>query len=421
MLCNAMKKKNCFRFLALVLCISLLAGAFAGCKEEQKEEGVNAIRGLELTASQEPLVRWHGRYEYKSDMVMLYHTASGFTVEFYGTELKATFFHQATETGGSDIFYNVAVDDEVIPTAAPERTVCLTDEEMTKTVTLVSGLEEGRHTLTCLKMSEPNDAVTGILDITTDGHFVPRNQEQDQAKLKFMFICASGGSGYGSLVSTEGKNNISRTRANSSSLHAFNYLTARMYDAEVQFVAQAGWGLTFPENRSIYDVFDHTGILGYSENAGEKNSVKGAQTTAKWDHSQWVPDVIILNIGGNDTTQSTFVQADYQKDVVALVRRLHELYPNAVMLWTRTDGSKCGTYAISALMNEGIIKEGYIAEAVIPQVGDDGTYGASAHNSLQTHIDTAQILADYLSDLYNLEPMRENVTMDDYKDVVITG
>ncbi len=391
-----------------------------GCREEQEAEGVKTLEGAALVSAEQNFVRWQGRYEYKADMVMLYHTATGFTVDFYGTELKATFFHQATETGGSDIFYNVAVDGEIIPVAAPERTICLPDAELSKTVTLVEGLEEGHHSLTCLKMSEPNDALTGILNISTDGKFLPRNAEQDASKLKFMFICASGGSGYGSLVSTEGKNSIERTRANSSSLHAFNYLTARMYDAEVQFVAQAGWGLTFPQKRAISQVFDYTGILGYSETEGEKNSVKGAQTTAKWDHSQWIPDVIIFNIGGNDTKQSNFSQADYQKDVIGLVQKLHELYPDAVMLWTRTDGSKCGTYAISALMNEGILKEGYIAEAIIPQVGDDGSYGASAHNSLKTHIATAQILADYLEDLYNLPPMRENVSMDDYKDVVIT-
>ena len=122
-----------------------------------------------------------------------------------------------------------------------------------------------------------------------------------------MFVCASGGSGYGSLVCVP-QDTIKRSTANSSSLHSFNYLTARQFGADVQYVAQAGWGVHFPTTKSIWQAFDHVGILGYSPTSGYKNSVQGAKTTGKWDHSQWVPDVIIFNIGGNDTPQSNFKQ-----------------------------------------------------------------------------------------------------------------
>jgi hypothetical protein len=122
-----------------------------------------------------------------------------------------------------------------------------------------------------------------------------------------MMVCASGGSGHGSLgYSDDGKGGLGRNTSNSSSLHAFNYLTARMFGADVQFVANSGWGVSYPSGKSIYDVLDYSGIT-------TSNSVNGAKTTAKWDHQKWVPDVIIFNIGGNDTTADGFSELTYQQ------------------------------------------------------------------------------------------------------------
>lgn len=399
--------------------------SLAGCdntpddNDKDQIPTIKKISATELIDEQNPLVKWHGRYEYATHknypMVMAYHTSSGFTVDFYGTELKATFFHQATENGGSNIYYQVAVDGETLPSTNKERTICLRDDQLMATVTLVKGLEKGRHTVTCVKMSEPRDALTGIVDISTDGGIYKRDTLADNQNLKFMFICASGGSGYGSLVCVP-QDNVTRTRENSSSLHGFNYLTARMFNADVQFVAQAGWGLCFPKKQSIAEVFDHVGILGYSTNSGYYNSVEGAKTTGLWDHSKWVPDVIILNIGGNDTKNAAFNKEDYQQAVVEFVTKLHELYPNAKMLWTHTK-SNAGTYAIQALTQAGIMSQGYVKSAIIPQVGDDGTYGAATHKSFKSHITTADILAGYL-EVYGFAPVRENVVFDDYAEFI---
>ncbi len=418
-----MSRTKLFKISILLLAF-LLCFTFVGCDKNPPNGGggddetiptTKSVSAQTLVDNQNPLVKWQGRYEYRTykdyPMVMMYHTATGFTVDFYGTELKATFFHQATATGGSNIYYQVAVDDETLPTTNKARVVCLRDDQLMATVTLVSGLTKGKHTLTCLKMSEPADALTGIVDISTDGGIYPRDLQADNQNLKFMFVCASGGSGFGSLVCTP-TNSVSRTRANSSSLHAFNYLTARMFNADVQFVAQAGWGLHYPTKKSIAQVFDHVGILGYNTNDGYRNSVAGAQTTGLWDHTQWVPDVIILNIGGNDTPSSEFNVTNYKQTVVEFVQKLHALYPNAKMLWTHTN-SKAGTYAMQALSGAGITSQGYIKAAIIPKVGSDGTYGASNHNSFKTHIATADILAGYL-ETYGYAPLRSNVNFDDY-------
>ena len=362
-------------------------------------------------------IKWEGRYEYKGDeeikQVALYHTATGFTVDFYGTELKVSFIHTCTsELSGTNIYYNFSLDDETIPNPIDGRTFYLEDDKTDYEVTIISGLTLGHHTIKCLKMDEAKDAYTSIYRFKTDGYFYERDKDADNSHLKFMFICASGGSGFGSLgYTTSSSVSIERTRANSSSLHAFNYLAARMYDADTMFIASSGWGLVFDRSRSIKDVFDYTGVT-------VENNVEGAKKTALWDHTSYIPDVIIFNIGGNDTTKSSFILNEYKAGVIEIVEKLHTLYPNAVMLWTRTKGSNCGTYAMNALRNSGIYGEGYIKEVVIPQVGDDGTYGASSHNSFLTHITTASKISQALEEYFNLKPTRENVNFDDFKNII---
>ena len=266
-------------------------------------------------------------------------------------------------------------------------------------------------------MSEPYDAVTSVISLETDGEFLYRDIEDDYGAYRFMFVCASGGSGHGALGYSERNGNAPRTTKNSSSLHAFNYLTARSFNADVQFVATSGWGVGWKENcpKSIADVLDYTGIT-------TGDSVKSAKTTAKWDYQGWVPDVIIFNIGGNDTTKDDFNQAYYQNKTVEMVKSLHGIYPNADIIWTHT-GSRAGTLAVSALTDAGVLKDGYLRVFdTMPNVAEgatgSGTYGANGHSSLKTHIDISDMLVEILSSLgYAKE--RENINYDDFQNSLI--
>lgn len=401
---------------SLLLFTAALMSGLSACSKPQEEQDVQFLYGETLIETQTPYVKWEGRYDYtpaegaKAAKVNLYHTASGFTVEFTGTSLTVEFDSEirgeGTEQAAHYPYYNVAVDDEVIPTVAPERTFCLTGG--TQSVVIVDNLPEGKHQVQCLKMSEPYDARTSVVSMETDGSFLPRDVEFDAGNFKFMFVCASGGSGHGALgYSDDGKGSLGRTSANSSSLHAFNYLTARRFGADVQFVANSGWGLRYPASRSVYEVLDYSGIT-------VANNVAAAKTTAKWDAQQWIPDVIIFNIGGNDTTDGSFEQRGYQETVVATVQKLHEQYPNAYMVWTHTN-SKAGNYAVSALTDAEIRKQSWFTVAIIPQVGNDGTVGANSHNSMQTHITTADVLAETLQTTWKFMPIRENVRLEDYQ------
>jgi len=407
-----MPMKRIITWMLAMLCVLCLFG----CDEEVPEQpGVQILVGEDFLSDVQSFIKWEGRYDFTeangSDpaRINLYHTASGFTVEFTGTALYVEFYSEISgESEKHYPYYNVAVDDEVLPNAAEGRTFCLSGG--LQRITIVEGLPYGNHTVTCLKMSEPYDALTSVVLMETDGKFVQRDVEYDAGNFKFMFVCASGGSGHGSLGYTENGGSLGRNTRNSSSLHSFNFLTARMFGADVQFVANSGWGVSYPKDKSILDVLDNSGIT-------TSNNVSGAQLTAQWDHQKWVPDVIIFNIGGNDTTANGFEKTTYQKEVVELVKKLHELYPKAYMIWTHTN-SNAGKYAVSALTDAGILKEDFITVAIIPKVGADGTTGANGHNSMVTHIATADILAQTLQDTWGFTKIRENILFEDFEHIL---
>lgn len=403
-------KKNLRKFVALLSVVTLLLSTFvfAGCfllpeePEQPTQPTKNVVSGADFSANKS-YVKWHGRYEVKTAgtaQVALYNTATGFTVDFYGEELSVTFVHS-----GNDIYYEYALDDEVLPTTNPDRSFCIPKAEDTSSVTIVEGLQKGRHTVTCLKRSEPRDGYTAISEFKTDGGFYERNATKDSSKTKVMVVCASNGSGFGSLYYSPTNDHTVRTTANSSSLLSFMYLTARMLDADVQYVAQAGWTLCTEPERNVLGVLDYTGIT-------QSNSITGAKTTAQWDYSKWTPDIILFHIGGNDTKKDTFDETFYRQSVIEIVQKLHTKYPAAKMLWTHS-GTKCGTYAIDELTLQGIIAQGYIKECVIPAIGSDG-WGADEHASLKTHIQASDNVTNALEQYFGFTREYRNISFDDY-------
>ena len=378
----------------------------------------SVIKSSYLVDENRPLVKWEGRYEYKigdvdkPNMVYLYHTATGFTVDFYGTSLKVTFYHYVSDSATANIYYDYAIDNEILPNPLNRR-FYLDRKYRTNEITLCEGLPEGHHSVKCLKMDEAKDAYTAISQFETDGRFYYRDVVEDNKNLKFLFVCASGGSGYGALGYSEvGPTEVGRKNSNSSSLHSFNYLSARRFNADVMYVATSGWGVRYPETKQISLVLDKVGVT-------PDNNVSGALTTGDWDSQRYIPDVIIFNIGGNDTKNSAFDVNNYKERVVEMVTKLHNYYPKAKMLWTHT-ASNAGGYAINELTNQGMMSQGYIFETVLYKVGHgkegsgEGTYGASDHYSLKTQIDNAEIITDQLQTL-GFEPTIDPVSFSDYE------
>ena len=119
-----MKKLYC---IILSIIISLGCTFFFGCNQPE-EEPVSLLCNEDLTLDAS-FVKWEGRYSYQEgennepSKVNLYHSATGFTIDFTGTELYVEFESSISGNSKSHYpYYNVAVDDEILPNANPERT-----------------------------------------------------------------------------------------------------------------------------------------------------------------------------------------------------------------------------------------------------------------------------------------------------------
>ena len=83
--------------------------------------------------------------------------------------------------------------------------------------------------------------------------------------------------------------------------------------------------------------------------------------------------------------------------------------------------SKAGSYAITALKNEGIINKGYIKQCVIPGIGEGDTgshtWGAANHQSLKTHIDSSNKITETL-ERWGYSTVQDQISFSDFEDIL---
>jgi lipoprotein len=356
---------------------------------------IEKINLLEKENLQSDYVHWIGRtlYDEEKERVNFYYTATGFEIEFVGTSLSATIFAENYNVQDRRPYFSAFIDDQDLG-----EELVFTVEKANEKVQLAKDLEYGKHKVKLLKRSEPYDGLTSIQQIKTDGYFDKYNI--NSSKLKFQILGASGISGHGAL----GQKGEKRTTKNSSSLHAFGYLTARMFDAETQFVSNSGMGLVWGHQpTNLQKAYEYVGL--------DKNC---NVIEEKWNHQNFVPDAVIVNIGGNDWTShisnlkdQSAAKKEFRTAVLNTLTNIHSLYPNTFIYWVHT-GSNNGTEA-STVIND-YSKRKQVKVVVMPKVGEDGDpEGANGHNSVITHIKAADIIAEAIEKYTSFSRVKENI------------
>ncbi len=377
-----MKKIACllvFAFCALF--------ALSGCGGEKTK----MLSGDSLKSE---YVKPLGRTELKDGLLYVYNTGTGFEVSFYGTRLNAEFVCTNTESENTRPYYQVFTDGEV----SPEEGKTVEIDKAEKNVKLVSGLEEGMHTVKVIKRTESSDGTTAIKSISTDGYFT---KQQGESKMFVQIVGGSGISGHGAI----GQVGEERTTKNSSCIHSFGYLTAMAFGADFEFVSNSGWGLKWGYNDAtgkdnIRKAYDNIGI-------SEKN-----KTIEKaWDQTVFAPDVVVVNVGGNDYTshinklsgaEKTAAEKDFTAAVKEFLEHIHTLYPEAVVMWTSTD-QKSGNGAASLKAIDEIDPARGWAIPVLIEGSRNGELGADDHASYKTHIKDAQTVVNAVCEALGIE------------------
>ena len=375
------------------LWILLLSLGFflSGCSaqpvtEVPTEESIKVLEKSELNSS---YIEWYGRHAYQNEREYFYHTATGFRLEFYGRVID---IELRLEDKNHDIYYSYAKDGEDLLTSG-----VYVQSEFESTLRIEFDTYD-HHVVELVKRSEPEDGLTSLHRISTNGYLKEVTIPEDQPH--FLLIGASGISGHGAL----GSPGQPRTTENSSSLHSFGYLTAAHFEGSYEFVSNSGWGLAF----------------GYNDVSGEDNIVKAYDYIGidpdqqiidiTYDHAKQ-PDFIIINIGGNDYTSvinklSGFAKTEkileFKAAVADFIFKLREDAPEAHILWTMTEGSQNGTAANEVINQLSALDKAFVHMVIIKQVGDDGDLaGANNHASFITHQKSAQLLIDVIEGILN--------------------
>ncbi|MDA3931913.1 MAG: hypothetical protein PF513_04175 [Tenericutes bacterium] len=364
----------------ITLCMIFI---LSSCSEQQVETSTSNedVKILEDEALLGESIIWYGRHHLEDEQVFFYYPGTGFKIMFTGSAVN---INLALDNKHSDIYFSLSKDCEPL---LDGDVVVLSEAEQTIQITFDT---YGEHVIEFVKRSEPRDGVTSLLSLETNGTFMERPEEENVPH--FLIIGASGISGNGAI----GEPWQGRTTANSSCLHSFGYLTAEGFNGSYEFVSNSGWGLAFGYN-------DRTGednIMSAYESVGidaDQNIVDVSD-----DHSP-IPDIIIVNIGGNDYSAvinrlTGFAREEKIlefKDAVAdFIFTLREDAPDAHIFWTMTEGSFNGAAAQSVFDLLPADDKFYVHMVIINGVGEGGETGANNHASYESHLGSSNILID---------------------------
>ncbi|PZX20414.1 GDSL-like lipase/acylhydrolase family protein [Breznakibacter xylanolyticus] len=293
-------------------------------------------------------IRYEGRIVNRADAAELSWPGTSVTIRFKGTGVSATL--QDLDTAN---YYNVIVDNKVVGKIHP-------DNEK-RSYTLVAGLKKGEHEVTLFKRTEWDKGKTLFygFDVTRGGKVLPPAPAK-QRRIEF----------YGNSITCGYANEDFAGEDRWYGYFQNNYetyaaITARHFDAAYHCIGKSGIGITvswFPMVMGeMYHRADPTDSL------------------SQWDFSQYVPDVVVINLFQNDSwlvnkpEHEQFVarfgsQAPDSSAIIAAYGRfvgdIRARYPKANII--------CALGSMDAT-REGSFWPGYIASAV-NSLGDDKIY-----------------------------------------------
>ena len=182
---------------------------------------------------------------------------------------------------GSQNYYNVSIDNREV--------LVIRTEKGTHPFPIAEGLADCTHTIRIYKRTEALCGTTRFIGfLLDDGKTLVPLKGQTERRIEF--IGDSITCGYGNMVSTNLPDFFPFTPQNENSEIAWGALTAKELNARFLLTAYSGRGLfrnydgtetgTVPE---LYDtIFPDT------------------PTLATWNPTQYIPDIIIINLGTND-------------------------------------------------------------------------------------------------------------------------
>lgn len=314
-----------------------------------------------------------GRADVRADALALDWTCSGVFFRFRGKKLAFRFDAPALN---QSLYLQIRLDGRWTR-------ACIAADS---TVAEVEATEDGEHRVSCVRINEVLDGVPLVLrDITVDGEapaLLPKPALPDR---RMLFIGDSITCGYGLL--TRGEGNGFKT-VEQDGAHTYAALTADHFGAEAHFICISGRGIVRNCDNVpaplIPQFFEQTTV----------------SNPAPWDHTAYVPDIIVVNAGTNDTAGEAdpVDPAVFAGGAAAFARRLRELYPTATLLWVYgMMGDPLHEPLSKALSAMNDDKVHYLPLQSV--WGFENERGASCHPNQRAHRRCAGVVIDKVSEL----------------------
>lgn len=249
-------------------------------------------------------------------------------------------------------------------------------------------------------MTEDRINLFQICRVKTDGQFL--NNPKPSMKLEFIGDSITSGEGTIGAISEMNWNSMVMGAS-----FAYPLLTANALQAEARMMSKGGWGVY-----CSYDKIREKNIPAYygevaSFFAGRKEEDYGA--CEKNDFDAWKPDVIIVNLGTNDSSaygntpeeeKPAFVEA-VKKAATDFLYTLREKNPDAHIIWAYGSFPETLTLEIKDALEAYVEKTGdQKAEAVKFPTLTDELKGSREHPGRKWHEMTTELLVQKIKNMF---------------------
>lgn len=252
------------------------------------------------------------------------------------------------------------------------------------------GSSQKQHSLEIFKRTDGRDGGSYFLGLQlAEGKTLGEKPERPVRKIAFFGDSITSGMGNEAPDNGSDKNGAEKN-------HYLSYaaITARDLDAEFHTVSASGIGfmVSWPDY-VMPQVYDQT-------NGVENND-------SKWDFNQWQPDVVVVNIGQNDSwlvndkkrLSSTPARSDIVQAYKEFIVSLRKVYPSARFVSVLGSMDATASDLWPNMINEALTEINKMdREANISLVLFDYT-GYSAHPKVPQHINNAEKLTQHIKEI----------------------
>lgn len=288
-------------------------------QQQKGESGKTYDKGVMLMNSEN--VKKIGRTTTIDDVLWFSYSGSGVEFEFTGKKCELVLKADSQKEEMHQARYGVFVDGEEFVTGVMD--------EPKKTIKVVDADAAEKHIIKLIKLSETSDSTMGIEYAACDEEATLKPIPAKDLKIEF--IGDSITCGYGV---EEGLDKTYSTH-NENCTKAYAYKTAMKLDADYSLVSKSGHGII--TGYTMGDKILSQLMSSYYEKFGDSYSSFALGKKPKnidWDFSEFVPDIIVINLGTNDNSYTKNFDDRKEEYVVGYVEFLKQVRgknPNAVI------------------------------------------------------------------------------------------